>query len=257
MSHSSASDKPTYTDICEKAATDPEYFATFKSDRWFREILEHVPQNQGKLYYDKIVNTDKDFLFQKWDHFKTNDLLGSPLMFEYPNLGLTSPTTLRYISCALDMRELFTNLNDLNIVEIGGGYGGLCKILHDVWPDIASYTFFDLPCANKLSTKYLANFPSIKNIKHVDGTGTMEEFVDSSVDLVISNYGYSEVNQEGRKKYDEVVLKKSKRGYMMINFFNPKQRFDMMNFLSSFSKANQRPETCESPNVDLFTWRTL
>ena len=50
------------------------------------------------------------------------------------------------------------NLNDINIIEIGGGYGGLAFYLINICKkfniNINSYTIFDIPEANTLQTKY-------------------------------------------------------------------------------------------------------
>jgi len=52
------------------------------------------------------------------------------------------------------MIELFGLLDDAKIVEIGGGYGGQCKIIYDCFEPI-SYLMIDLGELLKLQEKYL------------------------------------------------------------------------------------------------------
>ena len=49
-------------------------------------------------------------------------------MFDYPDVGTMSPTTIRYIKNVSDIINAFgTGMK--SIVEVGGGYGGLCKVM--------------------------------------------------------------------------------------------------------------------------------
>ena len=68
-----------------------------------------------------------------------------------------SATTARYIKNLSDLINLFGSLDGMRIAEIGGGYGGLCKIISDQF-ELDSYTLFDLPDCLDLSKKFLDNF---------------------------------------------------------------------------------------------------
>ena len=50
------------------------------------------------------------------------------------------------------------DLKDLNIIEIGGGYGGLCYYLKNIAElyniNISSYTIFDLEFVNNLQNNF-------------------------------------------------------------------------------------------------------
>ena len=101
-----------------------------------------------------------------------------------------------------------------NIVEIGGGYGGLCKVLSNVIY-FSNYLIFDLEEPNMLSTKYLSKFDELKD--RVQSL-TLEELDEiDGIDLLISNYAFSEVSLDVQEEYYEKVIKKTKRIYMVFN----------------------------------------
>ena len=62
--------------------------------------------------------------------FRENDRLGSPLTCDYDACGRFSPTTLRYAKVYSDLMRLFRDLDGQRIIEIGGGYGGQCFVIH-------------------------------------------------------------------------------------------------------------------------------
>ena len=63
---------------------------------------------------------------------------------------MISPSTLRYIQNALDI-SYFYGEGDLNkIVEIGGGYGGLCKTINCLC-DFGEYHIYDMEPASVAS----------------------------------------------------------------------------------------------------------
>lgn len=253
MSLTSASDTIDFNQVCFEACNSEKRFMTFKRDPRFRIVLEHVERAQGEAYLQSILKRNPDFLWNHLEKFKTNDRIGSPHMETYDRVGSISPTTLRYVSCALDLLEQFQDLNHLNIVEIGGGYGGLCKILFDVWPNIQSYTICDIPIVNQLCAKYLKTFACWNRVVHVNGL-TMESPL-AHKDLVISNYAFSEINQDGRRLYEEYVLKDSPRGYMMINYFGQLEKEQLEQFVKSWASSavwHEKPE--ESCAVN-FVWK--
>src|SRR5439155_585481 len=97
----------------------------------YTDMLEHVSYSQGNDYLNIILNEYPD-LVKKFSAFRENDAIGDPRTYLYEKHGLFSPTTLRYIKIAGDIRARFGDLSRMHIVEIGGGYGGQCKIIHDL-----------------------------------------------------------------------------------------------------------------------------
>jgi hypothetical protein len=204
----------SYPHFCQLAADNEEVFNDFKRNPIYQKILEHVPYDLGLLYLNIIVNEYPELLIH-FDRFRQNDLLGNPLTFDYENVGYFSPTTLRYIKIAGDLKKKFGDLSKMHIVEIGGGYGGQCKILAELG-GFASYTIIDLPECNALSKKYLDRL-GVQNVSFINNDRLSEAL---TYDLVISNFAFSEIDLTEQKKYIKYVITSTPNGYMTMNFIS-------------------------------------
>jgi len=186
---------------------------SFKSNSHYNEILEHVYMNKGIEYlseimtkYSNIFITHKQFLIELCHK---NDLYGKPHKHNFNNFTTCSGTNLRYILHTLliltYIKEML--LDDINFVEIGGGYGGLAFFIHNLAPifniKIKSYTMFDLPEATVLQKTYLNLFNINIDIGQLDKCSNLSK--DS---FLISNYAYSEISRDFQNKYTEEVLNK-------------------------------------------------
>ena len=150
----------------------------------------------------------------KLDEIKENDALGTPVTCTYDVVGTISPTTIRYLKNTSDIVTKFgTSFN--SIVEIGGGYGGLCKVLSS-FVDFEQYLLLDLEECNMLSRKYLSHF-DLPTMSY-----QAEEIVEleDRFDLLISNYALSECNRETQMMYIERFVKNSDKFYLMHNNFH-------------------------------------
>jgi len=211
-SYRSESDNGFYLHIIEKATNDHKTFKNFKNHPFYQEILEHVSYSQGKEYLDCIIKNDKNLL-DKIDEFLKNDKIGNPKKYYYKEIDkLVSPTTLRYIKVASDIKNIFSDKID-NIVEIGCGYGGQYLIL-DKLINIQNYLLIDLYEVTKFIEKYLECY--VLNSSYE--TKTINKISqNNSWDLVISNYAFSELPSETQYNYIKKILLKSKNGYMTMN----------------------------------------
>lgn len=183
----------------------------FRRNFMYREIVESVSYGQGSRYVERIkalsLNESENYSL-----YKKNDSVGKPRLFSYPNFGKISPTTLRYISVTLELKNLFGNNLMGNIVEIGAGYGGQASVLQDIC-NIEMYGIYDLPEAQELAKHYLSTVHKVDKVK-------MLSLANSEVarwNLAISNYAFSELPAELQKEYIEKVLSKSERGYLIMN----------------------------------------
>ena len=199
-----------YLNVCNYAANSDEFFKQFKSHPAYRHVLEHVSFEEGQQYLKEI---DIDYL-DKLDEVKENDSLGSPVIYEYPSVGEISPTTIRYIKNTSDIINKFGNSFD-SIVEIGGGYGGLCKVLSS-FIKFEQYLLLDLEECNLLSRKYLSHF----NLPTLSYRSEEIDEIDENFDLLISNYAFSECHKEVQQDYIERFIKKSNNFYIMNNNFH-------------------------------------
>lgn len=183
----------------------------FKSDASYNYVLEHVSREEGILYlnliqeeFEQIYTDHNEYLNTLCSH---NDLYGKPNKFYFDGLVQCSPTNIRYIYHSLLILDYARkcNLNNINFIEIGGGYGGLCFFicsLSEIFNiKTNSYTIFDLSDACKLQEKYL-------DLLNVDVTTAQ---LNTDIDLsknsfLISNYAFSEISSNLQHQYTEQVL---------------------------------------------------
>ena len=199
-----------YLQACRAASQGSDFFRGFKSHPAYRHVLEHVSYEEGQQYLDEIKIDYKD----KLDEIKENDALGTPVTCTYDGVGTISPTTVRYLKNTSDIINKFgTSFN--SIVEIGGGYRGLCKVISS-YVKFEQYLLLDLEECNMLSRKYLSYF-NLPTMSY-----QAEEIVDveDNFDLLISNYALSECNRETQMMYIEKFVKKSNKFYIMHNNFH-------------------------------------
>lgn len=208
----SISDYESYKRICESASKDDTVFDTFKTHSDFIPILEHVNKDQGNGYIDYIENST-EFTQEILDKVRINDKFGGTKFEEYKEpFNNISPSTLRYLKVALELKEIFGDLSRKKIIEIGGGYGGQSLVLQSIF-DSVEYSIIDLPEVTMLAKTYLSK-NSIENVNFYSVEDVVEPF---EVDLVISNYAISECTKVIQKIYIDNILKNAKHGYITYN----------------------------------------
>lgn len=255
LAASSVSDNGDYPEFCQKAANDEKIFSSFRRNPNCLAIVETVTECQGQEYLN-VIKSEYSELICHFSKFKENDCIGDPITFDYPPFGKFSPTTLRYIKVAGEIRKLFGDISNLHIVEIGGGYGGQCKILSDLC-GFASYTIIDLPKANSLAKKYLQK-GGVKGVVFID-CNTIPSL--GHFDLVISNYALCEIDKRNQILYINKLLKQIPNGYMTWSkIYN--QSFTVENFAEILKKYHpamhlnieiEKPLT--APGNTLLFWR--
>lgn len=206
----SISDYKEYKDVCLNAANDNESFINFRRHPQYTPILEHTSYDLGKGYIEWLMKNNFDV--NQIEKIKLNDLEGGAILEQYDEpFGQICPSTLRYTKVMHELELMFGPLNGKNIIEIGVGYGGQCKIINDCYKP-ASYTLVDLPEVIALSERYLTS-SNYNNVHYF----TQENLPDREYDLVISNYAFSECERSIQMGYVNDVLKKSKNGYITFN----------------------------------------
>jgi len=208
----SESENGLYIGAVKEAVGNYAAFSKFKRNPHYRGILEHVSPEQGMEYLDIIRQQSPEFV-TNIDQFKINDLVGSPVVHGYPEIGTISPTTLRYIKVASDLKSHFGDFKGEKIVEVGVGYGGQC-LVYDQVATFKEYHLYDLPPVLQLVSQYLECHllrSSYKALTLNQNNG------DETYDLAISNYAFSELPSQVQVKYIEKILSRSKRGYLTMN----------------------------------------
>ena len=157
-----------------------------------------------------------------------NDKVGNPVKFKFFDFE-TSPTSLRYIyHCHLILSYIKTlNLENLDLVEIGVGYGGLCFAIHFFSKfyniKINSYTIIDIKSVCELQKLYLNIIEyDISNIEYLN-SNTFGNDIKKENLFLISNYCFSEIESHLQQKYIDILFPKILHGFMIWNlipFFN-------------------------------------
>ncbi len=215
MNKTSVADNIQYKNAIQSFIENEDAFNTFKQNIAYKAILEHASYQNGIDDLEIIISRNQSSIISNLDKFKINDLLGTPTLFDFPVVGEISPSTLRYIKVLSDLVFLFEDdFTNKDIIEIGGGYGGQCAVLHQVFK-FKSYTLVDLPDALKLAEKYLTTL-GILNVKYI----SMESLPDMQYDICISNYAFTECSKTIQDTYLNKALNTSKAGYITANFIS-------------------------------------
>ena len=213
-----------YLQACRAAAQGSDFFKTFKNNSAYRHVLEHVSFEEGQQYLDEVDIDYKD----KLDQIKENDLYGTPITCSYDGVGMISPTTVRYLKNTSDIVKKFGTSFD-SIVEIGGGYGGLCVTASN-YINFDSYLILDQEEPNQLTTKYVSNWDLPHQSCRLDEL-RLED--DHKFDLCISNYAFSECNRETQTEYLYRIVGRARNLYFIYNTFT--ENIQLQEFLEQIS----------------------
>ena len=207
-----------YLAACVEAVNNDEAFANFKSNPKYKTILEHVLKDQGQAYLNICKDMNEDAVWENIEAFKENDKIGNPELYPYPGMeGTISPTTLRYMKNTFEMAFMLDGAEISKVVEVGGGYGGLCRVLSKVC-EFDEYILIDLPEVSALQRKYLDQFPDLKDKVKCIPTTELAEITD--VDLFISNYALSECDLQSQMAYFQCIVQHAKYAYIIYNLVN-------------------------------------
>lgn len=249
-------DNGVYPSVCIQAVEDPAVFAQFKRNPYYNLVAAYGTYEEGEEHL-AWIKSYAPTLLKKMEQFRTLDAIGEPATFFYEGVGEISPTTLHYIKVAADIIREHGSLEGLKVLEIGAGYGGLCKVLSEVC-SFQSYTLVDLPEPLALAKKCL-DLEGVKNVHFL----SFKDLAADSYDLVISHYGFSECD----KQIQEVLFKKgiaqSQRGYLTCNLYPKHFRVRPLGkeaLLERFSKCGIAPMVKkEEPQMGkdhfIITWR--
>ena len=208
----SDSENGRYAQVVYDALKSQKKFDNFKMNKTYRGILEHVTKEQGSSYLEILHARNDQILENGLSTVLKSDSIGNPQKYSYQGIKIPlSPTTLRYLKVASDLKLLFGNKLGC-VAEIGGGYGGQA-LVNDQLLDVRHVRIFDLPIVNKLINRYLNSY-----LFHgAYETTFINNESENKYDLAISNYAFSELPETVQKIYIKKVLSQSSRGYLTMN----------------------------------------
>ena len=163
--------------------------------------------NEKNPVFNYILAKHKDYLIVLC---QLNDSIGKPHKYEFKGFTHCSPSNIRYIYHSLIILHYIKqlNLNNLDLIEIGGGYGGLCFFLSNISKlfgiSFNSYTMFDLHEPSQLQHKYLSNL-KLGDVKCV----TIDNYVNVGLQkdsFLVSTYSFSEIPMSAQHEYTSKIL---------------------------------------------------
>ncbi len=208
---------PSYSTMCGMAASDDSTFVEFRKYSVLVQAFDHVSYAQGLGYLSEIKT------FGEWKPRYTKvieeiDAVGNPNKYKFSNFGTFSPTLLRYLKVFLEIESLIAPLKDKSIAEIGVGFGGQASLIDKLSPT-SNYIFYDIPPVLELTKKFVTSLGMQGNLEFRDGRVPES----CSVDVVISNYAFSEIAKPIQTTYLNNVILKSKSGYITWNNLSANQ----------------------------------
>jgi hypothetical protein len=206
-----------YTRSVKNALTSEARLVNFRADADYQKVLEHVSIALGQQYLNHIVSEYKAEPYPVFTLLSKLSEFGNPTVHNFSGIGPVSPTILRYVKVAYELNSLFGNLSQVKIGEIGVGFGGQAAVLDKLF-GVTDYVAFDLPEVLSLFEIFLTRTDSRITPRLVDGR--KPESV--SLDLVLSNYAFSELSRSSQDAYLENVILGSKSGYMIWNNLSSK-----------------------------------
>lgn len=227
----------TYLGFSDNLKNIESVYSGFKCQSFFKDIIEHVSVQFGQEYKKLIEIEFGKNIDTFFDLININDNIGTPDKYSIDGLYI-SPSNLRYIYHSLLIESKIKNWfnkKEIKIIEIGGGYGGLCFYIKNIIKEYnINYTIVDLPNIIRLQNKFL-NDVDIEAIllPCFDLTNINESF-----DLVISNYCLSEISMENRLYYLNNLIDKCEKEFYVWN----SRSFQGLN-LSKYYIEDERPQT--------------
>lgn len=215
----SITDAKLWPCFCEIAANNQNVFKKFRSNPVTLFTCEHFEEKWDKQMIEALEkNENIIFSNEDWAMFLKNDEVGGAIKKEYIINKIerkANCTTLRYIRILQQILELFNNMSSVKrVVEIGGGYGGQCRIL-TAFCSIEEYTLIDLPEVLGLIRMYIKQFDIEDiDINYIDGTS---DFSEAAYDLIISNYAFSEMQMNVQEVYLSKIISRAKKGFIIWN----------------------------------------
>lgn len=269
-----------YQNYCKNIiqSDNKSLFNNFKVHKNFQYMLEHdnlymfasswlnlidnlIVKLNANLFINNIIDKEKHII----QLIKCNEKYGNSIQnFKYNNLNCNA-NTIKYIYMSLLLLDFIINSKNfienkkINIIEIGGGYGGMCLIFSEIInilqsnniPNLTndtnihyknfnyeiSYSLIDIDYVIDLQKKYINLYLSDKNhnsnIKYnFYNFNNLDNFItEANADakyILFSSYSLSEIMSENRNIYYNKLFRYINNGLIFWN--TPNIDLDKNNF---------------------------
>jgi hypothetical protein len=202
----------------------------------------------------KLLGCSERVLRENLRAFDNFNRIGGPEKHHYKNLGWLAPSLLRYLKVDAEIVALFGDLDDFNVCEIDGGFGGQFYVSSRMHK-IESWTIYDLPSVLQLQRKFLDSCGDVNlgQIKFKSGI----DIAPVSGDLLISNYAFSELTRGIQEKYITWMFENFSSGYITWNTLSETSLggFKLTELTDSISKLKVLEEApLTAPGNQILYW---
>lgn len=253
-------DAPTYKSWHATANRISESKTVFDSEwrnhRAIKEMLEHVTPEFAVQYLTRIGKEYPAIIPLLQSTCQINDSIGGPELCDLGSSLVACPTTVRYVYHACVVLTAIKKLKrEINLVEVGCGYGGLAKVIDTLAPafdvKIGSYCLYDLPHVQKLQKRYLTALDFSIDIQFGDcmdfGAG-----LPAGNWFLISAYGIGEFDAEIADTYLSTICPKTVGGFIVWNSSRASKALPALATQPTCESVVEEPLT--GPHNRIITW---
>ncbi len=187
----------------------------FENFRFARNIygfcINEGSIDEQALNYAKYINND---LYNKFVNQPKGPFGYKGHENEYNKIDDTDSKHILMLTFLFDNIDLSFN----NIVEIGGGFGNMCRLCKNI-VKFNTWDIIDLPHMLELQKYYLEN--EIRDLSNINFINAHSDIKYNNIDLVIATHSVSEFSWDIFLNYFINVIIKSKYFYMGYNKFCP------------------------------------
>lgn len=198
---------------CKKIVNSKSKFSSFRQSTEIRKQFDFVTYEESLSYINWLKNFARVLNKKERKLLLKQDIIGKPILSTFENYS-ACPTTWRTIKIAMEIKNEFGSLSDRDLVDIGGGYGGLCRILAFL-DGFRSYTFVNYSECNSLIKKFLEPL-NLPNVFFIDLESSTET-IFSRYDLVISDQSFFELQHFEQDYLLNHLIRKTANGYFIFS----------------------------------------
>ena len=196
----------------------------FKQHPYLTYMTEHLGDRQimfANLWLKEIYNLNMISEEDLTHLINVNDKYGNPKKYQIAHL-YCSPNTIKYIYFGLlNIKTILQkNIENFNFIEIGGGYGGQCIILQELFKkfniSVEKYILIDLDAIVDFQKKYIDNHIQNNNCVFISCLHYAEHSF-SEENFLFSSYSLAELDAEIRDDYYKKLLPHVQNGFIVWN----------------------------------------
>lgn len=215
-------------------------------DKWRRRLRSYIlrkdPRNflrwdliteitfgkAHKCEFDYLVNNN----WNKWSSAIEETWVGNPSKYRYYQKSSGNLIHVAYsLAQFVDYYKIDIKQTG-NIIEFGGGYGCLAKLINDLGFK-GKYTLFDIPEFLALQKYYLQSSSAGENFYFIS---QVENLSDLNPDIFIANWSFSEVPIKLREEFFKKI---GKPKYVSIGYEANFETIDNIKYFQEYMKNNQ------------------